>query len=64
MRRFQSPKRPRQNCPICNRLVAVDRLGRLTGHGPGTTGGSGIKGGSCDGSYRMAEIQPAPAGAK
>lgn len=50
-RRYQTPKRPRQKYPVCQSLVAVDRLGRYRSHGPGSwRGGEG-----CDGSYRMAQ---------
>lgn len=51
VRRFQRPKRDRQLCPVCHRLIAVDRLGRYEGHGPGSWATHGA---SCDGRYRMA----------
>lgn len=55
MRRFQKPKRPRQTCPVCHRLVAIDRLGRYSGHGPGAWRASEVNASGCDGSYRMAQ---------
>jgi hypothetical protein len=47
MKALTVPKRPkpRVRCPVCSRAVAVDRLGRLVGHGLHKT---------CPGGYEMA----------
>jgi hypothetical protein len=32
------PKRERRRCPVCERRVAVDVVGRFSNHGPGCEG--------------------------
>jgi len=43
------PKRERGRCPVCDRRVAVDVVGRFVNHGP-----------ACEGSEQVATPHPPP----